>query len=326
MSNVGNERRPLVSLIVPMHLVAEYLPETIPTYLNQIYENVEIILVDDASPDDTGEIAEEFARKDDRVRVIHRAENGGLSAARNTGLEVAQGEYIALVDSDDTIVPEMVERCVGRMIETDADVGCFSLTRILPNGKRYEQGRGKPGVTDASGALKRWFRNDGVVTGAVSKIVKRGLISKNRIRFVEGEVNEDVMYTAAVLGTANRVVFCGEPLYEYRSREGSITKSYTPETIEVVIRHCDQLFEYVEERFPEIMSEYYFYRARVIWGSIIDPLSRKKMTQREREVRDKALQDMSMYAEGYDAFLDSIVLGKLKLWLLRHGLYRLVIL
>ena len=117
------EQSPCVSVIVPVYKVAAYLPRCVDSILAQTWRNLEIILVDDGSPDECGSICDVYAEKDPRIRVIHK-ENGGLSSARNAGLDTASGEYIGFVDSDDWIEPEMYARMLALMEKYDAKMVC----------------------------------------------------------------------------------------------------------------------------------------------------------------------------------------------------------
>ena len=127
-----SEEYPLVSVIVPVYKVEPYLRRCIDSIVGQTYRNLEIILVDDGSPDHCGTICDEYALRDSRIKVIHK-ENDGLSSARNAGLDIANGEYIGFVDSDDHTASQMYERLVVTAIANDADiVFCSYLTRLHP--------------------------------------------------------------------------------------------------------------------------------------------------------------------------------------------------
>lgn len=117
------EQKPLISVIVPIYRVERYLSKCVESILNQTYRHLEIILVDDGSPDGSGAICDEFAEKDSRIRVIHK-ENGGLSDARNAGIQVAGGEYLAFVDGDDWIEPDMYEAMLGLTEKYGAKLVC----------------------------------------------------------------------------------------------------------------------------------------------------------------------------------------------------------
>ena len=120
---------PLISVIVPVYKVEKYLNQCIESVLAQTYQNLEIILVDDGSPDRSGEICEEYAKKDTRIRVLHKS-NGGLSTARNTGLQIISGAYIAFLDSDDYLAPDMYETLYRELIENDADIAVCGFVKI----------------------------------------------------------------------------------------------------------------------------------------------------------------------------------------------------
>lgn len=122
----------LVSIVVPVYNVEKYLNRCISSIVNQTYENIEIILVDDGSKDNSGEICDEWAEKDTRIKVIHKS-NGGLSSARNAGASVAQGEYISFIDSDDYIRPIMIKDLVLCCEKYNADIGIANVKQIYRN-------------------------------------------------------------------------------------------------------------------------------------------------------------------------------------------------
>lgn len=120
----------LISIVVPIYKVEKYLEDCICSLVHQTYENLEIILVDDGSPDDCGHICDQWAKKDKRIRVLHK-ENGGLSDARNAGAEIARGDFIGFVDSDDVVHPKMYEFLYRMMKETNSDIGCCDITKVI---------------------------------------------------------------------------------------------------------------------------------------------------------------------------------------------------
>ena len=127
-----DEQNDLVSVIVPIYKVEEYLRECVDSIINQTYKNLEIILVDDGSPDKCGEICDEYARNDSRITVYHK-ENGGLSDARNYGIDRCNGEYITFVDSDDVLKSNFVETLMGLIEEYDADVAVSGVKNFRTN-------------------------------------------------------------------------------------------------------------------------------------------------------------------------------------------------
>lgn len=123
------KEKPLVSVIVPIYKVEQYIVKSVESIINQTYRNLEIILVDDGSPDACGDIADEFAGKDARIRVIHK-KNGGLSDARNAGLKVASGEYIYFFDSDDLVDIKLLETALQPYLTTQTDLVCFNYVTV----------------------------------------------------------------------------------------------------------------------------------------------------------------------------------------------------
>lgn len=119
----------LISIIVPVYKVENYLSKCLDSMICQTYKNIEIILVDDGSPDNSGKICDDYAKKDSRIKVIHK-ENGGLSDARNAGLKIATGKYIGFVDSDDYISVEMYEKLYNQAKKEDADIACCNYYRV----------------------------------------------------------------------------------------------------------------------------------------------------------------------------------------------------
>ena len=128
----------IVSIIIPIYKVELYLERCIQSVLMQTYHNLEIILVDDGSPDLCGEICEDFAQKDSRVRVYHK-QNGGLSDARNYGVEQAHGTYITFIDADDYVAPDYVEYLVGLLVKFDADISCCCMIKTTENAVSYSR-------------------------------------------------------------------------------------------------------------------------------------------------------------------------------------------
>ena len=124
----------LISVIVPIYNVEKYLDRCVESIINQTYKNLEIILVDDGSPDNCTQMCDDYAKKDSRIRVVHK-ENGGLSDARNAGMEVATGEYVSFIDSDDYISLDFYETLFQTMIDNDSDIVECSVVKFYENGK-----------------------------------------------------------------------------------------------------------------------------------------------------------------------------------------------
>lgn len=228
-----------ISVIVPIYRVEKYLPACIDSILNQTFTDFELILVDDGSPDRCPEICDETAKRDARVRVIHQA-NAGLSAARNAGIEIAHGEWLGFVDSDDYIAPQFYEKLYQTAQRTNADCVMCSVQNVDESGKLIDSAlmRVADEVKTGREVLRKIGRDD--VTPyltAWNKLYRRKLF--NTLRYPAGRQNEDVFVFAELFCQVQRAVCVAEPLYFYRKRIGSIMNSV------VTLRNLDEMWAYV---------------------------------------------------------------------------------
>ncbi|MCR5306712.1 MAG: glycosyltransferase [Oscillospiraceae bacterium] len=218
--------QPLVSVIIPVYNVKPYLCESIDSVIRQTYRNTEIIIVDDGSTDGSSEICDAYQKKDKRIKVIHQ-KNRGLSAARNAGLDAANGEYIAFLDSDDAFCRNMIEVMIKSITENHADIAacsvyiCFSDRRMKVSQSRSRVNY-KSNIRSAQTVLElmaeRKFK-----FYVWNKIYSRCLF--DQLRFPEGRVYEDIIFMPQMMSRAKRVVQIDLPLIMYRKHAGSITAS-----------------------------------------------------------------------------------------------------
>lgn len=218
------EKYPLISAIIPVYKVEKYIHRCIASVMNQTYNNIEIILVDDGSPDECGAICDDYAKKDSRIKVIHK-ENGGVSSARNLGLTLARGEYIVFVDSDDYIAKDMYEVLINDSINSGADVVFCGYTMVDESENVISTCAPKQeGSKETIQALKQIIGAvDGGLyygTGPWNKLIKKACISD--IRFDERiSVSEDALFLVEVIQKCSKIYLDPEPLYFYVQREGS---------------------------------------------------------------------------------------------------------
>lgn len=211
------KRKPLISIIVPIYKVEAYLNKCITSIVEQTYKNMEIILVDDGSPDHCPEMCDEWAKKDTRIIVIHQR-NAGLSAARNSGLSKCKGEYVLYIDSDDWIRNNMVERLVEVSLNKKADIVATSYS--FANGENSKSFRLSGEILQGSGCemlaivLEKWLWQ------SWGKLIRYDIAQK--ALFVPGLLYEDYENTPRVFLRASKIVFLMEGLYVYRVREDSI--------------------------------------------------------------------------------------------------------
>ena len=213
-------KQPLVSIIIPIFKVEQYLRPCVDSVINQTYKNLEIILVDDGSPDKCPEICDDYATKDQRIKVIHKR-NGGLSDARNSGIEMANGNYLSFVDSDDIIHNQMIEMLMKPLLEdVDLKISACQLVRfsediIIP----YCE------VIHFSTIDYNEFLTKPLYMVAVGKVYKKNLF--NDIKYPIGRVHEDEFTTYKICYLAKKIAYTESQFYFYRQREGSIMTTMT---------------------------------------------------------------------------------------------------
>ncbi len=214
---------PEISVIVPVYRVEPYLRRCVDSILSQTFTDFELILVDDGSPDNCGAICDEYALKDSRVRVIHK-QNGGLSDARNAGIDMAKGEFLTFIDSDDLVAPEYLNRLYRSIKSSAAEI---SICNMLPfkdgSSPQIEEQNSNDSKRIISGrdACLSIYRMDGTVPiMAWGKLYKSSLF--NGIRYPVGLIHEDDATTPKLFYLANKIAQIGDKLYLYRSRADSI--------------------------------------------------------------------------------------------------------
>lgn len=215
---------PLISIIIPVYKVEKYIHRCIDSVLNQTYKNIEVILVDDGSPDNCGIICDEYSQKDERIRVIHK-KNGGLSDARNAGINTVSGEYIGFIDSDDWIENRYIEKLYRLINKYHADVSVCNFIRIsyedeiLNNNFKIEIKE----YTNIQ-ALEQYYDKYYVqMVVAWGKLYKKSLFKD--IKFPIGKIHEDEYITYKLIYRSNKIVLTTEPLYYYWQRSDSIMGS-----------------------------------------------------------------------------------------------------
>ena len=242
---------PLISVIVPIYKVEKYLSRCIDSIIGQTYTNLEIILVDDGSPDNCGKMCDKYSVQDKRIIVIHKA-NGGLSDARNAGIKIANGKYIAFIDSDDGVSTKYFEILYSLIKSYSADISLCSFVKTY-NIDRFsvENVNSKIFVYTNIEALEEYFTvYYPQMVVAWGKLYKAGLFQ--HVRFPLGKVHEDEYTTYRLLYLSNKIVFTTEKLYYYLQTENSITRE------ESQFNHRMQYLDALKERidfFAKVKQE-----------------------------------------------------------------------
>ena len=240
----------MLTVVVPVYNVEKYLDRCVLSIISQTYENMEIILVDDGSKDKSGMICDGWMEKDSRIRVIHKA-NGGLADARNAGIDLSRGEYIAFVDGDDSIDRNMYEVMIDEMETSKAKIACCGKRKLYPSGKEVlTQNNSEKIVLSTSGAIGKLLSGVIIDESVCDKVFKRVLF--DGIRFPKGVINEDLPVMPYLFAKSERVVHVGEAFYNYHQNEGSITRSGYSAKMHVYIDHLHDVKSYIRKEFPEL--------------------------------------------------------------------------
>lgn len=238
----------LISVIIPIYKVEEYLDHCIKSIVEQTYRKLEIILVDDGSPDKCPLKCDEWAVRDRRIRVIHK-KNGGLSDARNVGMSIATGLYISFIDSDDWISPDFYEKLYRSITESNAQIAASGIVWAYNDHLQYDDFIYDRHIFSAEDALKTLIQGRGFYAVAWNKLYKKSLF--DGIEFPVGKLHEDEFVTYKLVGKATKLVLCQKTFYYYRQREGSIMKEWS-------IRHLDALDaffqrnKYLAKNYPKL--------------------------------------------------------------------------
>lgn len=236
---------PKLSIIVPVYNVEKYIKRCINSILDQCFENFELLLIDDGSTDNSGKICDEYAKKDKRIVCVHQ-ENSGVSAARNKGLDIAKGDYIGFVDSDDYIHKDMYKELIYYLEENDADVSICSMTFVFGNYNKSEENIGNIKVFYGRKACHENLLLNNFGLYVCNKIFKRDLCEQFRFD-IKMKVAEDAYFNYLVLKNANRIVKINKGLYFYvQQREGSVTSNGFTDCRVQVLDYYKLVYEDIE--------------------------------------------------------------------------------
>ncbi len=256
----------MISIIVPIHRVEAFLDVCILSIMRQTYKNIEIILVDDGSPDCCGKICDHYATIDSRIKVVHKP-CGGPSDARNAGLAIAQGDYIGFVDSDDYVAGNMFETLVNLLEDHQADIAICGHVKTDNWGKpRKIKGSTEVHLLNAETAIKQMLQVGKYESFVWNKLFRREIFQD--ITFPKGKLYEDLYTTYKLLAKAKKIVYTSEVKYYYRQRLGSIIHTvYSPKYYDYVHASKEVLL-YVSENFPAVTptARVAYFRARAFTG------------------------------------------------------------
>ncbi len=242
-----------VSVIIPIYNIAEYLPKCVDSILNQSLREIEIILVDDGSTDESGRICDRYADQDDRVRVIHKA-NGGLSDARNAGIKLAAGKYIGFVDGDDYIESEMFKTLYQACVENNTKMSaCDYIYEGEKNGQRVSHSNGEYRILTAEEFFLKVLKTPSAVgMGVWNKLYYRGLFQHALFR--TGCLHEDTDILYRLVFQTDAVAYISRPCYIHCERKGSITKQSYGQREKDRYEANQRMFQYIAANHPKLLQ------------------------------------------------------------------------
>jgi len=285
--------KPKISIIIPVYNIELYISDCLDSILGQTFTDYEVIVINDGSKDHSGHICEDYASRDERIKVIHKA-YGGVSAARNAGLERATGDYIGFVDGDDRIKYDMYERLHELCVQTNSDISICTLGREI-NGKLINPDNGLADVTelDHDEALRELFKGTLYRFSLCNKLFKARCF-KN-IQFPEGRIHEDLSTTYKLFANSRKSVFIDKVGYLYIKRENSIlTSQYSEKRMDSFIG-WNEILPFMSKYYEELSEEVFACFAYWSVDNIYYILNQVKSKQDKRNYLRRIQASMNTY-------------------------------
>ena len=247
---------PLISVIIPVYKAEGYLERCVGSIRNQKYRNLEIILVDDGSPDESGAMCDRFAQEDSRIRVLHE-KNGGPASARNAGLNAMTGEYVAFVDSDDDIIPDMFRNLYDLCREHHADIACCNTIKVNDRGPcgYFNDNLNDFLILNKKEAVRELMENYRVTDSLWDKLYHKRIFEG--LRMIEGVLYEDFDILCQCMHRADRVVYTGKPMYHYYLSQNSVMRSAFKAKQFDIMEMSRKRLAFLQQEYPEFMDVAY---------------------------------------------------------------------
>ncbi|MDT6641236.1 glycosyltransferase, partial [Enterococcus faecium] len=273
-----------ISIIVPVYNVEKYLKKCVDSILGQTFTDFELLLIDDGSTDNSGSICDELAKTDNRIKVIHK-ENGGLSDARNIGIEVAKGDFIGFIDSDDYIDEDMYAFLYNNILKYDAELSMCGIYDVHKN-KEIKKLTPFSQLVTKSEAIELVLDGKLVVANAVSKLYKKELFEN--VRYPKGKIAEDAAVILKIINQCNKIHVDTSQKYYYYHRGDSITsKKFTKKDFDI-IDVWNENEKWIIKNYPQMYDKVH---TRVCWAYfvVLDKLvltEEKGLYQEKKQVRE----------------------------------------
>lgn len=320
----------LISIIVPIYNVEKYLNKCIESIVNQTYENIEIILIDDGSNDNSGIICDEYAKKDNRIIVVHK-ENGGVSSARNKGLKIAKGEWISFVDADDWIEQTFCQTLLNKVTQEQADIALCGYNRITDNRIEKINANNQEVFLNSNEYLVKSLNPQTGFGFCHMKLIKKEVLKS--ISFNERiEVGEDALFNIQLSTYIKKAVFLKQPLYNYRINNQSVVKRYDENYANKYLKSMKIIEEYIWQEYNEeneenieIKQNYYNFVAYHIMLIIVNycyhPDNKMCNAQRKNMLKEVINNDLFIIGLKKSNYNNISLTRKITLYTLNHKLY-----
>ena len=283
------EREELISVIVPVYNAEQYLERCVNSIINQTYRNLEIILVNDGSTDQSGELCDSFALQDKRIRVFHK-ENGGSGSAKNTGFAVATGEYLALVDSDDWIEPDMYQSLLSTLKEYNAQIIACGIRKVTDNGEiaYYNDCLNERIQYTTEEALLELPKNERITNSMCNKLFHKRTIQD--LRMDESIAFDDDPFVPKCIARAEKIFYTAEPFYNYYQRQNSISSNVFSAKLFDWVTADRMRLDFYRECFPQCENAaaiaYIGTCLKVYYQAAVSKKCNTEKIQLERELKE----------------------------------------
>lgn len=273
----------MISIIIPLYNVEKYMDQCLQSVVDQTYKNLEIILVDDGSPDQSGNKADLWKKKDKRIKVIHK-ENGGLSSARNAGLEICHGQYIMFIDSDDIVSIDLCQCLMELLDKNSANIAICEADHVFENQPHFTNSSETKIYDKDSAICEMWYQRS-FLPSAWGKLydVK---IFKN-LRFTEGIIFEDIDIMHEAFYQADKIVYTDAKLYGYMHHEDSITTKPFAKKDLIILDICQKLIDFSKDKNMKLQKAA---QAYMITGAMRVYLNAPDQLKKEIEVAKKLIK------------------------------------